>query len=95
MGLVELQLLPYDRVGYGNNERVFPFDPDGIAVLSIGRADDLLPVLANAVFEGFDADFVAVEDLVEDASHVSNFASDGAIVLGNPTQIGYQVFGSS
>jgi hypothetical protein len=95
VGLVELQFLPYDWVGYGYNERVFSFDPDGIAMLGIGCADDLLPVFANAVFEGFDADFVAVEDLVEDASHFSNFASDGAIVLGNPAQIGYQVFGSS
>ena len=95
VGLVELQFLPYDWVGYGYNERVFSFDPDGIAVLGVGGADYLLPVFTNAIFERFDADFVAVEDPVEDASHVLDFASDWAIVLGNPTQIGYQVFGLS
>ena len=62
-------------------------------MLGILGADDSDPVLSDAVFEGIDADFIAVEDPVEDTSHIPDLTPDGAIVLGDPTQIGDQVFG--
>lgn len=90
--MVELQLLAYDRIRYGNDQGSIAFDFLWRTVTGIRFAHDRCPGFANAILERILADFVSIQKPIQNAAQIPSFAGDGAMILWNASKIGYEVF---
>ena len=62
-----------------------------MAVVGVSRADDLYPLFPNPIFERFHAYLVFAENLLENYIHVHGIPHDGAEVLWDASQVGYEI----